>query len=176
MPSGLGSAPDGTQWADWLDLAVPWLVLTPAALTLREAQATPRTWVLFGVGAVAYCTGHGIHLSANSIGNQRPGPTAHLWDEVVGHQIWYLGVALVLAALAATMVGRPRPPLAGHVLAVAAGLTWASNAVGGGTVVFSLLVAAAASAFGWLHRRELGLTLLVGYLPAVVVLVVELVT
>ena len=31
LPSGLGSAPDDTQWADWLDLLVPWLVLTPAA-------------------------------------------------------------------------------------------------------------------------------------------------
>jgi hypothetical protein len=173
LPSGLGRGPDGTQWADWLDLAVPWLVLTPAALTLRAAQASSRTWALFGAGVVAYCSGHGIHLAANSIGNQRPGQTAHLWDEVVGHQVWYLGVALVLAALATTMIDRPRPPLAGHVLGLAAGLTWASNAVGGGTEVFSLAVAAAA--FGWLHRRGLGLTLLVGYLPAVAVLLVELI-
>ena len=29
LPSGLGAGPDGTRWADWLDLAVPWLVLAP---------------------------------------------------------------------------------------------------------------------------------------------------
>jgi hypothetical protein len=74
------------------------------------------------------------------------------------------------------MTGRPRPPPIGYLLAVAAGVTWASNAVGGGTVLFSLVVAAVASAFGWVHRRELGVLLLVGYLPAVAILVIELVT
>ena len=74
--------------------------------------------------------------------------TAHLWDEVVGHHIWFA--------------------------ALAAGGTWASNAVGGGTVVFSLLVAMAACAFGWTQRRQLGVVLLVGYLPAVLVLGVRL--
>ena len=76
LPSGLGSAPDGTQWADWLDLLVPWLVLAPAALTLWAAQPPTRTWVLFGAGVVAYASGHGIHLSANPIGNEDPGRTA----------------------------------------------------------------------------------------------------
>ena len=101
LPSGLGSAPDGTQWADWLDLLVPWLVLAPAALTLR------------------------------------PGPV-------------------------------------GYLLAVAVGLTWASNAVGGGTVVMSLVLAGVASAYGWTRRRELGVVLLAAGAPAVAVLVVEL--
>ena len=174
LPSGLGGAPDGTQWADWLDLAVPWLVLTPAALTMQAAHATTRGWAVFGAGVVAYASGHGIHLAANSIGNARPGQTAHLWDEVVGHQVWFLGVALVLAALASTMVGRPRPPPIGYLLAIAAGLTWASNAEGGGTVLFSLVVAVLLAVFGWIHRQGLGVVLLVGYLPATVALVVEL--
>jgi hypothetical protein len=174
LPSGLGSAPDDTQWADWLDLLVPWLVLVPAALTLRAAQAPTRTWVVFGVGVVAYASGHGIHLAANSVGNAEPGPTAHLWDEVVGHHLWYLGVALVTVALSDTMRGRPPPPPVGHLLAVAVGLTWASNAVGGGTVVMSLVLAAVATAYGWTRRHELGVVLLVAGLPAVVVLVVEL--
>jgi hypothetical protein len=174
LPDGLGTAPDHTQWADWLDLAVPWLVLTPAALTLWAARATIRVWALFGAGVVAYASGHGIHLAANSIGNEHPDPTAHLWDEVVGHYVWFIGVVLILAALTLTMSGRPRPHPVGYVLAVAVGVTWASNAVGGGTVVFSLVVALVAAAYGWHRRRELGVVLLVACLPAVVVLGVEL--
>lgn len=175
LPSGLGPAPDGTQWADWLDLVVPWLVLGPAAVTMWAARASLGAWVVFAAGAVAYTSGHGIHLAANSIGNISPSETAHLWDEVVGHYVWYAGVALVLAALASTMEGRPRPHLLGYVLALGVGLTWATNAVGGGTVIFSLLVAIGASAFGWFRRRELGVVLLVGFFPAAVVLGVELV-
>ena len=174
LPAGLGEGPEGTRWADWLDLAVPWLVLAPAALTLSAAPAPARTWVLFGIGAVAYTSGHGIHLAANSIGNVDPGQTAHLWDEVVGHSLWFLGVALVMAALAETMVGRRRPPFVGYLLAVAVGLTWASNAVGGGTVVFSMTVAIVATGLGWRRRDELGVVMLVGFLPAAMVLGAEL--
>lgn len=174
VPSGLGSGPDDTQWADWLDLLVPWLVLVPAALTLGAAQPPTRTWVVFGAGVVAYASGHGIHLAANSVGNADPGPTAHLWDEVVGHHLWYLGVALVVVALADTMSGRPRPGPVGYLLAAAVGLTWASNAIGGGTVAMSLVLAAVAAAYGWRRRRELGVVLLVAGLPAAVVLLVQL--
>lgn len=175
LPSDLGTAPEGTRWTDWLDLAVPWLVLAPAAVTVHAAASSRRTWLLFAAGAVAYTSGHGIHLAANSVGNAAPGETAHLWDEVVGHYLWFAGVALVLGALASTMRGRPRSPVLGYVLAVASGLTWATNALGGGTVVFSLFVAMGAAGAGWLARRELGLVLLVGFVPAVVVLVGELV-
>ena len=117
LPSGLGSAPSETQWADWL---------------------------------------------------------AHLWDEVVGHYIWFAGVALVLAALALAMLGRASASPIGYVLAVAVGLTWATNAIGGGTVVFSLVVALVAVASGWRRRAELAGVLWVGFTPAVVVLVGEL--
>lgn len=170
LPDGLGSAPDDTQWADWLDLLVPLLVLGPAAAALAAAPATRRTWVVFGVGAVTYATGHGVHLAANSVGNADPGPTAHLWDEVVGHEIWYAGVALVVVALALSMPGRPRPGWVGYLLAVAVGATWASNAVGGGTVVAGLVVAVGFALWGWRHRRDLGVTLLVAFAPAAVFL------
>lgn len=174
LPHGLGDGPDGTRWADWLDLAVPWLVLAPAALTIWADRPPVRTWVVFGAGVVAYTSGHGIHLAANSVGNVAPGETEHLWDEVVGHYIWFGGVALVATALAMTMSGRRRPHPIGYLLAVAVGLTWASNAVGGGTVVFSLVLALAAAAYGWARRRDLGVVLVVAGLPAVVVLAVEL--
>ncbi len=80
----------------------------------------------------------------------------------------------MLAALARTMVGRSRPHPAGYVLAVGVGATWASNAIGGGTVIFSLVVALAAAVFGWARRRELGLVVLLGPVVAVAILVGEL--
>jgi hypothetical protein len=171
LPGGLGGGPGGTRWGDWLDLLVPWLVLAPAAATVAADRPSARTWAVFGAGVLAYASGHGIHLAANSVGNADPGETAHLWDEVVGHVIWFAGVALVLAALARTMVGRARPHPVGYVLAVAVGLICASNAVGGGTEVLSLVVSLAAVAFGWSQRRGLGVVLLVGYAPAVPILV-----
>jgi hypothetical protein len=171
LPSGLGSAGDGTRVADWLDLAVPWLVLVPAALTLQAGQVGPRVWWTFGAGALAYASGHGVHLAANSVGNVEPGPTAHLWDEVVGHHVWYAGVAGVLAALAMSMVGRRRPPIVGYLLAIGVGLTWASNAVGGGTEWFSLAVSLVAAWWGWTQRRQLGGVLLLGFVPAVAFLI-----
>jgi hypothetical protein len=173
LPSGLGAAPRGTRWADWLDLAVPWLVLAPAAAALWAAQTRPQVWGIFGAGVAAYASGHGIHLAANSVGNTDPGPTAHLWDEHVGHYIWFAGVALVLMALALTMVGRRRAHPLGYVLAIAAGLTWATNAIGGGTVLFSLVIATAVVVFGIRHRSDLAGILCIGYLPAVVVLAAE---
>lgn len=172
LPDGLGAGPDSTRWADWLDLLVPWLVLLPAALTLRAAPADEPTWWLFGAGALAYASGHGIHLAANSVGNERPGQPAHLWDEVVGHAIWYAGVALVLAALVRTMRGRPRPGWVAHLLAVAVGVTWASNAGGAdGGWLLGVLVSVAACVMGWRHRRELPVVLLTAYAPAAVVIV-----
>jgi hypothetical protein len=174
LPDGLGDGPDSTRWADWLDLAVPWLVLTPAALTLWADRSPPRTWIVFGAGVVAYTSGHGIHLAANSVGNAAPGETANLWDEVVGHHVWFIGVALVATALAGTMAGRARPGPVGYLLALAVGLTWATNAHGGGTVAMSLVLALVATVYGWRVRRDLGVALLVAGLSSVVVMLVQL--
>jgi len=174
LPDGLGDGPEGTRLADWLDLLVPWLVLVPAALTTAGARPSAQTWAVYGAGALAYASGHGIHLAANSIGNADPGETAHLWDEVVGHAVWYAGAALVLAALTSTMAGRPRPPLVGHLLALAVGLTWATNAVGADLEIAGLLVAVGFAAYGWRHRDDLRVVLLTGFAPSVPWLLVSL--
>lgn len=164
LPDGLGAGPEGTQWVDWIDLLVPWLVLVPAGLAMWSAgpaSATPRAWAAVGAGALAYTSGHGIHLAANSVGNVAPGETAHLWDEVVGHYLWFVGVVLVAGALAMTMRGRPRPAVVVHALGLAVGVTWATNAIGGGTVVFSAVAGLAACWAGWRWRGELGVVWLV---------------
>lgn len=86
LPGGLGTAGGGTQWVDWVDLAVPYLVVGPALAALAFAGADRRAWVPGLAGAVAYASGHGIHLAANSISNERgDAAPVHLWDEVVGH-------------------------------------------------------------------------------------------
>ncbi|HEX8498867.1 MAG TPA: hypothetical protein VF661_16830 [Actinomycetales bacterium] len=168
LPGGLGEAPGPTRWVDWLDLAVPYLVLAPVVGTLVAARATVRAALVAAVGAVAYTSGHGIHLAANSIANAAPSPTAHLWDEPVGHAIWYAGAAAMGAALTTTMTGRARPrsPLA-HVVAVAVGLTWFTNALGSGLALPALVLATIAVVHGWRHREGLALVLLVGFAPAV---------
>jgi hypothetical protein len=162
LAAPLGSVGD-TRWADWLDLLVPYLVLWPAALVLLRAQTDRTGWLLAGVGALVYTQGHGIHLAANSIGNVLDyGDVGHLWDEVVGHYVWYGGLALVVAALARTAgrLPRARGPWA-WVLAVLSGLTWFTNGVEGATPVFSLVLAAAATAWAWRVRDRLGAVLLV---------------
>jgi hypothetical protein len=175
----VGSLPDGlgrvgvTRWADWLDLGTPFAVLGTVAAALLAGPATRKEWTTFGLGATLYAQGQGIHLAANSIGNARHSAAAHLWDEMVGHLTWYLGAAVVLAALAGGMARRPGPvPPTGMLLAVGIGVTWATNALGGGTSWFSLPVAVALSLFGWRRRDTLAAALPVAFVPAAALLIV----
>ncbi len=150
LPGGLGDAGGGTRWTDWLDLLTPWAVVGTALAALAAAGTDRRGWWLALTGAAVYVQGHGVHLAANSIGNVR-GDVApvHLWDEVVGHWLWYGGAALLALALLRAVPLRPSP--AGVALALATGLTWTTNALEGTTAVGSLLVAAALA--GAAHRR-----------------------
>ncbi len=147
----------GTRCADWLDLLVPFVVLLPALGTLLAAGVSRATYLWFAVGSWLYATGHGIHLSANSIGNADPSPTAHLWDEQVGHWVWYAGVAVIAATLASTLVERPVPrhPLA-WLLAVAVGATWGTNATGGEFTWAGAALAVVACGWGLRHRHDRG--------------------
>ena len=174
LPDGLGDAGRGTQVADWLDLLVPFVVLLPALGTLLAAGVSRATYLWFAVGSWLYATGHGVHLSANSIGNVDPSPTAHLWDEQVGHWVWYVGVAVIAAALASTLVERPAPrhPLA-WLLAVAVGTTWGTNATGGEFTWAGAALALVACAWGLRHRHDGGVLLTVVGLAGVSAVVVS---
>jgi hypothetical protein len=158
LPDGIGAAPYDTRWTDWLDLLVPFVVLAPALMTLVSAQVGRPAYAAFAVGACLDASGHGIHLSANSVGNVAPGQPAYLWDEHVGHAIWYAGVAVVAATLASTMAGR-RTGWVAWPLALAVGATWGTNATGGHFTVPGALVAVLALGWGLVHRRDQRLVL-----------------
>ena len=172
LPDGLGDAGHGTRVADWLDLLAPFVVLVPALGVLLSAGASRATYVWFAVGSWVYATGHGVHLSANSIGNVAPGEAAHLWDEQVGHWVWYAGVAMVAATLATTLVERPptRNVLA-WLLALAVGATWGTNALGGEFAWPGVVLALVATGWGVRHRDDRG-SLMAGVGLAGVVVVV----
>ncbi len=160
----------GTRWADWIDLATPYLVLVPAgvALALMRPGVGGRIWALFAVGALAYTQGHGIHLAANSVSNlavdeqltNRPLlDVVHLWDELMGHYLWYGGVTLVFVALVAALrrhrlrASRSRVVGAG-IVAAAIGSTYATNALEGHFAWPALGVAVAMAVVLWVDRRR----------------------
>ena len=163
----LGHTVDRTRWADWLDLTVPYLVLGLAAWVLSGLAARRDSWVLLAVGGVIFTQGHGLHLSANSVGNVAPGQTEHLWDEIVGHYIWYTGLALVIFAVAREVAPRALPTGRALALAyfgaVALGVTIFDNLDEGGTVAAGSVMVAAFAWYGWRFRRTSGRLLLVAY-------------
>jgi hypothetical protein len=161
----LGELGGRTEWADWIDLLVPYAVVGTALTALLAAGADRRAWLLAAVGAIAYVEGHGIHLSANSIGNARgDAPPVHLWDEVVGHYVWYAGLFLLAGALTLVLADRPRPSGGvGWPLAVLFGITTATNGIEGGTPYFTLAASVVLAACGWRHRRGAGVLLLAAY-------------
>lgn len=176
LPGGMGRVAE-TRWADWIDLVTPFAVLIPAVLALRAAGVSCRAWLVFVVGAIAYTQGQGIHLAANSIGNAAPGDAAHFWDETAGHAIWYGGAAVIIASLSVTMARLRRPARWGWPTALALGvsLTWWTNAIGGGTYWLSLPVAIVLVGYGWRHRATLAVLLVIGFVPAALLLTASLV-
>ena len=152
------------EWADLIDMLVPYVVVGSALVCLAKAGADRRTWVIAAVGALVYTQGHGIHLSANSIGNAKDNAEpVHLWDEVVGHYVWYAGTYLLVVALSRALLSRRLDSVWTWPLAIAFGFTMATNAVEGGTAVFSLVVAILLGVWGSRHLKGSGATLLAAF-------------
>lgn len=161
--AGLGGTGE-TRWADWIDLATPFVVIGAATGALRAARASGPVWALFWFGAVLYVQGQGIHLAANSVSNAAPGEPAHLWDEVVGHYLWYSGFTIVMVALAVTLHDRrPRGGLAAYAVAVLVGFTHFTNSVEGQTVALGIATAACFALWGAVSRFGMGRYLLTAY-------------
>ena len=154
--------------ADWLDLLTPWAVVGAAAWVLVRCRSAGGdgpdrlAWGLLAVGGLAFAEGKGLHLAANSVGNTAPtgaaAEVAHLWDEGVGHWIWYLGLLLVVAAVSRAVLetgGGVRTSAAGVVLALLTGFSLANTWIEGRTPWLGL--AAAVGFAGWgLRRRARG--------------------
>jgi uncharacterized membrane protein YagU involved in acid resistance len=172
----------GTRLADWIDLATPFVVLLPLLSFLWIQRPGPRLWFVAAIGSILYVDGHGIHLSANSIGNvvasdgasERVVDIVHLWDEVLGHYVWYVGLAVVIASCAASVRGRSLgiPTVALVVGGAASGITWATNGLEGGTAVASLAVGCAAIVPAFRRNQGLAPALAAGGCVTVIVLVV----
>jgi len=153
-----------TRWADWIDLALPLAVLGFAGATLLSADARRPTWIVFALGALLYAQGHGIHLAANSVSNVDPGETAYLWDEVVGHYLWYAGFAVIVAALAVALADRKaRGGVAAHLLAAAVGFTHFTNSIEGQTPWLGIGTALVFSVWGLLTLDGMGRYLVTTY-------------
>lgn len=166
--AGLGEAAGtDTRWADWVDLLTPYVVTAAAAGALRGAGAGGAAWAAFWFATVTYALGKGLHVSANSIGNALPGEdpdVVHLWDETVGHYLWYAGFALLVGVLAATIADRkPRGGVVAVLLAALVGFTHFTNSVEGQTAWFGIATAAVFACWGLLTRDGMGRYLLVAY-------------
>jgi hypothetical protein len=155
LPLGY-AAPGATRYEDFVDLLTPYVVAGPALAALARTGAGRRTWVAALLGTVAFAQGHGLHLAANSISYARgPAPPTHLWDEVIGHHLWFAGLALLVAAVAgAVREKRLAVHPAALPLAALVGLTWAANVVEGGAVPFGAALALGLAAWGWTARSS----------------------
>jgi hypothetical protein len=169
-----------TRVADWVDLLTPFAILGCAAMVLVRAGASRGQWALFGVGGITFTLGHGLHLAANSISNVADVVVAkasivHLWDEVVSHYFWYVGLFLVMAAMAWAL--RPQEFRVGAVdvvVALLVAITLVNNYIEGGTPWLGLAFLTVGLVCGFLWRPAavsrlllvvggVGLLLLVGW-------------
>lgn len=153
LPLGY-AAPGATRWEDFADLLTPYVVAGPALAVLARVGAGRRSWVLALLGAAVFTSGQGMHLSANSISFAGgPADPAYLWDEHVGHHLWFAGLTLLLVVVVRSVESMEllAGPVAGG-LAVLVGLTWAANVVEGGAVPFGAALATGLLAYGWRTR------------------------
>ena len=161
LPLGV-AAPGATRYEDFVDLLTPYVVVGPLLAALARTGADRRTWAGALAGAAVFVQGHGIHLAANSIRHARgPGAPVDLWDEHVGHWLWFVGLALLVAATAPALgqalgLAGVRPGPGARALAVLVGFTWAANVVEGGVVPLGTALAVGLAALG--RRPQTGAT------------------
>lgn len=150
------AGPSATRLEDFADLLTPFLVLGPLLVALAALRPGRRTWAAVLVGSVLFVQGHGLHLSANSVAWAQRGqglqePT-HLWDEVVGHHLWFVGLTVVVWALVPVLAAVRLPAAPAVALSGLLALTWAANVVEGGAVPAGAALAAVLVVQGWRYR------------------------
>jgi hypothetical protein len=158
-----------TRWADWVDLVVPYAVVGTAAAVLDAVRARRREWIALAATGVLYTQGHGIHLAANSIAGFEPSDAAHLWDETIGHWLWYGGLAGIVATLAYAVRDVPTSrSLWALALSLGFGVTIFTNSIEGGTPALGLGSAVVFVAWGLRRRGRLPELLVPAYTLAFV--------
>lgn len=155
------SALAGEPAGDVIDLLTPFAVIAAAAIALISLEA--RGWILVAafVAAILYVDGHGIHLSANSIGNESDAlqdeDIVHFWDEIFSHIESVLGwFGLVACICFAEGTARPGPgdESSGRVLVLTSllfGWAFFTAGVEGGT--WPIVLATTALFCVWLGRE-----------------------
>ncbi len=151
-----------------IDLITPFALIGTAAATLVALEARGRILVVAGVAAILYVEGHGIHLSANSIANEGPGPEVddlvHFWDETFSHIVavsgWF-GLVACFCWAEGDRGGRgvDDPSRVRLIAATALFLGWSffTGTVEGGTWPIELATTAAFSLWLLQARRGRGL-------------------
>lgn len=150
------AAPGATRWEDFVDLPTPYVVAGPALAVLARTGAGRRAWALALLGAAVFTSGQGMHVSANSISYAGgPADPAYLWDEHVGHHLWFAGLTLLLVVVVRAVESAPlRVGPVAVTLSALVGLTWAANVVEGGAVPFGATLAAGLTAYGLRTRAR----------------------
>lgn len=153
---------------DVTDLLTPIILLPIYWLLFCLDGSEPislRAVIMFMVFAAFWAEGQGMHLSANAIGHLLEGATTqdavqltHVYDEIVGHYLWHIGVI----GLSAVLLYRQW----GHGVAERLALRWEGVAgfvygatfflmtVEGGTVPIGLPYAAIIAIFGFTAGRK----------------------
>lgn len=164
----------GEPAGDFIDLLTPFAVIGSAAAALVALGARGPVLVVAAVAAILYVDGHGIHLSANSIANEGPGPEVddlvHFWDEIFSHIEAVIGWFGLVACIcwAEQSRGEAREPQPSRrvmaATAVLLGWTFFTSTVEGGT--WPIELAATAAFLYWAAgagRRPLLLTSTAAY-------------
>lgn len=151
----------GEPLGDAIDVLTPFAVIGSAAGALIALDARGRILVAAGIAAILYVDGHGIHLSANSIANEGPGPEVedlvHFWDETFSHIEAVLGWFGLVACICWAEQVRGRSGAlqpSGRVTvatAVVLGWTFFTSTVEGGT--WPIELAATAAFLYWLIKE-----------------------
>ena len=154
----------GEPAGDVIDLLTPFALVGAAALALVSLQA--RGWILVAafVAAILYVDGHGIHLSANSIGNESDAlqdeDIVHFWDEIFSHIESVIGWFGLIACIC-WAERRPGAPAGAQtstrvvvLTALLLGWTFFTSTVEGGTWFIELAATAAFCFWLWRDGRE----------------------
>jgi hypothetical protein len=148
----------GETAGDWIDLLTPFAVIGAAAFVIGRGPGT-LALVVAVVGAVLYVDGHGIHLAANSIGQEELTGDAkdvtHFWDEEWGHFEWHLGLFVLIGAFCLARRERPWLPA---LCAVLLAWTFFTNTVEGGTWWLVLVATAVFVPWAIAARRPIVVT------------------